>query len=176
MRTVTYGAACSLDGFIAAPDGDADWIRGGPKANAYLRDYWSNVDTVLLGRKTYEFAQSMGMGGSMPGIEASYVFSRTLSFVTGKKTQLISSSASDFVRQLKAQPGKGICLFGGGVLAQSLIESGAVDEIAVNVQPVLLGGGTPMFANANARVNLDLIESRAMDDGALLAIYRPVFS
>jgi dihydrofolate reductase len=78
MRTVTYGAACSLDGFIVGPGGALDWLLYSKDVQAYMRDYWARLDTLVMGRKTWQAAnaQSGGKGGGMKGVK-SYVFSRT---------------------------------------------------------------------------------------------------
>jgi dihydrofolate reductase len=76
MRTVTYGAASSADGFIAAADGSYDWIKFTPDAQSIMKDYWARIDTLLIGRKTWEVAKEQ-KGAGMPGVH-SYVFSRTL--------------------------------------------------------------------------------------------------
>ena len=172
MRTVTYGAACSLDGFIAAADGSIDWLHFSKDAQKVMADYWAGIDTVLMGRKTWEFAtaQAGGGGGGESSI-ASYVFSRTLRKVPAGAT-LVSSDAGEFVRQLKTRPGKGICVMGGGELARSLFEAGVIDEVGLNVHPVLLGSGVPFFRDARRRIGLDLAESRVISGGCVLMTYR----
>src|SRR5687768_2018221 len=115
MRTVTYGGATSLDMFIAGPNGAVDWIVWSDDAQTIMADYWPTIDTILMGRKTYEFAAKGGGGGEMPGI-TTYVFSRTLASAPG--ATIVSEDAGGFVRALKSQPGKGICVMGGGELAR----------------------------------------------------------
>jgi dihydrofolate reductase len=175
MRTVTYGAACSLDGFIAAADGALDWLHFSRDVQEVMAAYWSTVDAVLMGRKTWEVAaaQSGGAGdsGGLTGI-STYVFSRTLREVPGAGVHLVAGDPGDFVRDLKQQPGKGICVMGGGELAQSLLAAGVVDEVGVNIHPVLLGTGVPLFRDAGRRIALELAESRVLDGGCVLATYR----
>ncbi|WP_131683212.1 dihydrofolate reductase family protein [Pseudarthrobacter sp. YALA5] len=188
MRTVTYGAACSLDGFIAGSDGAIDWIHFSPDVEKYMIEYWSTVDAVLMGRKTWEFAAAQGMGGepgTEPGSEpdfgsnegsgipavATYVFSRTLSEAP-PGTELVTSDAVGFVSTLKQQPGKGICLMGGGELAGSLFAAGIIDEVILNVHPVLLGSGVPFFRDLQGRIGLVLKDSRELDGGCVLMVYR----
>lgn len=172
MRIVTYGAACSLDGFIAPQDGSMDWLHFSKDVQQVMGAYWQRIDTMLMGRKTWEVAIGNGSagGGGMGGI-STYVFSRTLESV-GHGATLVRDDAGEFVRKLKKQPGKGICLMGGGELAQSLIEAGVVDEIGLNVHPVLLGSGTPFFRDPGRRVQLELTESRVIDGGCVLMNYR----
>lgn len=172
MRTVTYGAACSLDGFITGPDESIDWLHNSADSDEILRRYWSQVDTIVMGRKTYDFSLTLGGAPPMPGITATYVFSRAKRTVQTPATELVTSDPGDFVRSLKARPGKGICLLGGGELAQSLIAAGVVDEIGLNVHPILLGTGTPLFRDAGHRVKLSLTENRTIDGGCVFMSYR----
>jgi len=174
MRTVTYGAACSLDGFITAADGSLDWLHFSRDVQDVMAAYWATIDTVLMGRKTWEVAAALGGGGS-GGSGASaittYVFSRTLREAPAG-ARLVSSDAGDFVRELKGQPGKGICVMGGGELACSLLEAGVIDEVGLNVHPVLLGSGVPFFRDAGRRIALELTESRVIDGGCVYSMYR----
>jgi len=172
MRTVTYGAACSLDGFIAPPDGSMDWLHFSRDVQQFMAEYWASIDTILMGRKTYDVAMAMGGagGGGSSGI-TTYVFSRTLTSV-GKGAHLVSEDAGEFVRQLKEQPGKGICVMGGGELAQSLLAAGVIDEVGMNTHPILLGSGVPLFRDPGRRVSLELAESRVIDGGCVLSTYR----
>ena len=173
MRTVTYGAACSLDGFITGPDGGMDWLHFSRDVQETTAAYWATIDTVLMGRKTWDFAAAQGGGGgggpAMAGI-TTYVFSRTLREVGGG-ARLVSGDAGEFVRELRQQPGKGICVMGGGELAESLFRAGVIDEVGLNVHPVLLGGGVPFFRDAG-RIQLELAESRVIDGGCVLSTYR----
>jgi dihydrofolate reductase len=177
MRKVTYGAACSLDGFIAAADGGLDWLHFSKDVEQAMAAYWATIDTLLMGRKTYAFAAAQGGGASADATTGSsggmttYVFSRTLTTIPGKGTHLVSTDAGEFVRSLKQQHGKDICVMGGGELAQSLLAAGVIDEVGVNVHPILLGAGTPLFRDAG-RVKLELMESRVIDGGCVLANYR----
>ncbi|HWJ15520.1 MAG TPA: dihydrofolate reductase family protein [Gemmatimonadaceae bacterium] len=172
MRTVTYGAACSLDGFITGPDENIDWLHHSADANDIMRRYWKAVDTIIMGRKTYDFSLTLGGAPPMPGIKATYVFSRTRRTLETPGMELVSSDPADFVRNLKARPGKGICLLGGGELAQPLIAAGLVDEIGLNVHPILLGSGTPLFRDAGHLVRLELTENRTIDGGCVFVNYR----
>jgi dihydrofolate reductase len=174
MRTVTYGAACSLDGFIAPLDGSMDWLHFSRDVQAFMKNYWASIDTMLMGRKTWEVAVGQGGGGgSMGGGITTYIFSRTLNSVP-RGAHLVREDAGDFVRQLKEQPGKGICVMGGGELAQSLFAAGVIDEVGLNVHPILLGSGVPLFRDAGRRIALELAESRVIDGGCVLSTYRVI--
>ena len=171
MRTVTYGAACSLDGFIAATDGRLDWLHFSRDVQQVMTDYWKTTDAVLMGRKTWEIAAAQGGSGGSPGVRG-YVFSRTLKEIANPDTELVSENAGEFVRTLKQQKGKGICVLGGGDLAKSLFDAGVIDEVGLNVHPIILGGGVPFFAPLQQRVKLKLMESRTIDGGCVLSTYR----
>ena len=170
MRTVTYGGACSLDGFLTGPDGAMDWLHFSPDVQEVVAAYWAGVDTVLMGRKTWEVAAASGGGGPGGGL-ATYVFSRTLREVP-PGVHLVASDAGGFVRRLKRQRGKGICLLGGGELARALFEADVIDEVGLNIHPVLLGSGVPVFHDAGRRIALTLVESRVLARGCVLATWR----
>ena len=181
MRTVTYSVACSLDGFIAGPDGALDWMHFSEDAQKAMAQTWSSVDAILMGRKTWDFAVShadaSGTGdaesqAAEPAGPVTYVFSRTLGEIRAPGVQLVSSGAGDFVRDLKRGPGRDIYLMGGGELAQSLFEAGVIDKVELNIHPVLLGSGVPLFRDAGRRVGLELVESRTIDGGCVLTSYR----
>jgi dihydrofolate reductase len=174
MRVVTYGAACSLDGFIADRNGGLDWLHFSKDVHQEIARYWKTVDAVLMGRKTWEVAQAKGGGGDggTTGAVKTYVFSRTLSRLEGPGVTLVSDQAGEFVRRLKEQPGKGICVMGGSDLARSLFEADVIDEVGINMHPVLLGSGVPLFLDGGRRIALTLAESRVIDGGCVLASYR----
>lgn len=177
MRDVTYGAACSLDGFIAGPNGEIDWLdvpASRDEAWTYLANFWASVDTLIMGRKTYEQTLKVADAESdrMMGGVTSYVFSRTLASVSGKNVHLVRDDAAGVVRELKAKTGKRIWLFGGGEFAQSMFAADLVDEISINVIPVLLGAGARLFGDPGKRVPLEQTESRALGGGCTLMRYR----
>lgn len=178
MRDVIYGAACSLDGFITGPNGEIDWLHFSKDVQQYMAEFWPTLDTLLMGRKTYEQvlkyedAGSGGNSGMMSSIVASYVFSRTLTEVRGRNTHLVRENAADFVRNLKTQPGKRICLFGGGDFAGSMFAAGLVDEVGINIHPILLGAGTPLFVDPGRRVEFALKNVRPLSGGCVMLQYR----
>ena len=171
MRKVVYSAACSLDGFIAGPNGEIDWLHFSADVRDEMSRLWPEVDTVLMGRKTWEFASANAHGSGGTGGPRSYVFSRTLTKLPAKGPDLVRDDAAGFVRGLKAQPGKTILLMGGSRLAAALFAGGAIDEVSMNVHPVLLGSGTPFFADAGVRTLLRLDRCRAIDGGCVLSSY-----
>ena len=172
MRKLTFGGATSLDNYLARPDGAVDWLLWGEEAAAIMGDFWTNVDTVLMGRKTYEVAAKSGQGGGDPGGIASYVFSRTLADGAAPGATVVRDDAAGFVRRLKGQPGKDICLMGGGDLARTLFEAGLIDEVGFNVHPLLLGAGVPALHPMSRQIDLELKECRAFKNGCVYVLYR----
>jgi dihydrofolate reductase len=172
MRKVTFGGANSLDNYFARTDHAMDWLLWSDEAAAVMADYWKTIDTVLMGRKTYEVALRSGQGGgAYPGIQT-YVFSRTLPPGSAAGATIISADAVAFVRELKQRDGKDICLMGGGDLARPLFEAGLIDEIGFNIHPVLLGSGIPLFHPMSRQIDLELQECRAFKNGCVLVTYR----
>ena len=170
MRKVTFGGANSLDNYLARPDHRVDWLKWGKEATAVTSAFWKTIDTVVMGRKTYEAARRGG-GGGYPGVK-NYVFSRTLAESEGGEVTLVRSDAAEFVRALKRQEGKGICVMGGGELARSLLEAGLIDEIGFNIHPVLIGAGIPLFHPMRRQIDLELKECRAFENGCVYVLYR----
>jgi dihydrofolate reductase len=143
VRRVRYQVATSLDGYIAGPKGEADWIVMDPEID--FEAHFAQFDTVLIGRRSFEvLTGGKKKGGAMPGMKT-FVFSRTLRQRDYPKVTIVAEYAEETVAGLRAEPGKDIWLFGGGLLFRSLIDAGLVDTVEVAVMPVLLGGGIPLF-------------------------------
>ena len=142
----------SLDGYIAGPKGEADWIVMDPDID--FESMFSRYDTMLMGRKSYEAAQGQGGGGGMSGMPV-FVFSRTLR-QDDCRGVTVSDDPKKTVTELKAQPGKDIWLFGGGELFGSFLRMGLVDSVEIAVIPVLLGRGIPMVSGLDVHTRLKL--------------------
>ena len=171
MRKVTYGGAISMDGFLAGPDESIDWIRQSEESRAMIAESFRGVDAMLMGRKTFEFAQRVGGGPPMTGV-TTYVFSRTMKELPeGAAGELVNEDVADFVRHLKAAEGGNILVMGGGELGSALIDAGLVDEIGFSIHPVLLGGGAPAFLPFSRRFDLQLVEARSNDTGCVTVRY-----
>jgi len=181
MRIVTYGGAVSLDGFLAGADGSIDWLHFSKDVQQVMTDYWKDVDTILMGRKTYLVSVAQRRPSAKKPAKnpkrkepamRTYVFSRTLKSIDDPGVELVAADAAAFVRDLKRRPGKCICLMGGGELAQPLLAAGLVDEIGLNIHPILLGTGIPTFRDPGHRVRLTLTECRQLVGGCILARYK----
>ena len=171
MRKVVYGGACSLDGYLARPDGAVDWLIFDDEVADLLKDGWSRFDTMLMGRMTYEVAMANAQDAPDVGPIETYVFSTTLSPDDCKGATLVSNGAADLVRSLKETEGKDICLMGGGILATSLFDAGVIDEVGFSIHPVLLGDGIPSFHRMVRQADLELIESRSLRNGCVYVLY-----
>ena len=141
-RRLRYQVAASLDGFIAGPHGEYDWIVM-DRAIDFAALY-KEFDTAVMGRKTYQMMTAQGGNGAMPGLEV-VVFSRTLPAATHRGVRIYNDDPRDVVAALKAKPGRDIWLFGGGSLFRSLLDARLVDTVEVAVMPVLLGAGIPLL-------------------------------
>ena len=183
MRSVTFSMNVSLDGYIAAPDGDISWtppdeevfrshideVRGigtyliGRRLYETMR-YWETVDQATLDGSRLEWA---GLWNGIPKV----VFSTTLSDVGGA-ARLASGGVADEIERLRAAPGEGAIAVGGPTLAAEAAALGLIVEYRVRVYPVLLGGGVPFFPRAERRVGLELVEHRTFGSGVVYLRYR----
>jgi dihydrofolate reductase len=167
-----FHVATSLDNYIARKDGAIDWILGGEEGSSAMTELWQNVDTVVMGRKTYEPVLKSGTAfPTYPGVK-NYVFSRTLKESSDANVELIREDAAEFVRKLKTEDGKDIFVLGGGLFAKSLFEAGLIDEVGLNIHPILLGSGTPLFNEMNYQIDLQLLECKTFKNGCVSVAYR----
>jgi dihydrofolate reductase len=170
MRRVRLSVAVSVDGYIAGPNGESDWIVMDPDID--FGALMGAFDTVLLGRKTYEAARRQG-AGAMPG-KQTFVFSRTLR-QEECPGETLSSDPAETVTALRRAPGKDLWLFGGGELFRSMLELGLVDAVELAVIPVLLGGGLPLLPQRAKQAGLRLVRHRLYPKTGTLALeYEPV--
>ena len=153
MRRIRYGVAMSLDGFIAGPNGEADWIVMDPDFD--FAAMMAQFDTYLMGRRTYEVASAGGPGGGSQS--TTVVVSRTMKAADHPGIEVVADDLESRVRALREGPGKDIWLFGGGDLCRSLIDLGLVDTVEVGIMPVLLGQGIPVVQPLARPAKLKLI-------------------
>lgn len=173
MRKITFGGANSLDNYFARPDHSVDWLMWSKEAAEIMTEYWQTIDTILMGRKTYEVGLKLSAGqiNPYPNIK-SYVFSRTLPASQDNAVEIVNADAAEFVRDLKKQQGKDIMLMGGGDFAKTLFEAELIDELGFCIQPVILGAGIPLFHEMKRQINLALIECRPFKNGCVYVTYR----
>jgi dihydrofolate reductase len=169
MRRVRYSVAASLDGYIADADGRFDWIPEDQTVD--FAALFARVDTILLGRRSFELVRRAGAPGWGPNMRV-YVFSRTLRPADYPDVAVVGGNSREVVAGLRAEPGEGeIWLFGGGQLFSSLLAAGQVDAVEVTIVPVLLGGGVPLAAPGINRTKLVLHHTHQYPTGMVSLIY-----
>ena len=166
MRRIIYSVAASLDGFIAGPNGEFDWITMDPDID--FSEIFQRFDTILVGRRTFEPMASAGRA-TMPGMKT-FVFSHTLGSIDDPDVTLVSDDADEVLTRLRSEPGKDIWLFGGGSLFQSLVSAGWVDAVGVAVMPVMLGSGVPLLAATSGRVELRYVKQEVLEKTGIISL------
>jgi dihydrofolate reductase len=168
MRQLVYSVAASLDGFIAGPKGEFDWIIQDPTMD--FGEIFGHFDTLVMGRHCYESILREGRSPKEFGMRA-YVASTTLDPARHRDVTIVGSNLAATVAELKRASGKEIWLFGGGKTFRSLLDAGLVDRVDVSVIPVLLGGGIPLVSEGH-RWPLQFKDSRTFPSGIVSLTYR----
>lgn len=166
-RKIIAYIATSADGYIARPDGNVDWLnrpmpKGGYGMNAFAR----SIDTILWGRKTYDFAAKMGGVGAYGKVKH-YAFSRQPPSDPLPGVDFVSDSIPEFVGKLRAVRGKDIWMMGGAGIIASFLDAGGIDEFSIHVIPVMIGEGIPLVAPRHRDIPLELISARSFPDGVV---------
>ena len=165
-RRVIVHIATSADGYIARSDGDLEWLtsRPAPKGFYGMDAFMRSVDTMVLGRKTYEV--SLRMGAKFDSQSRTLVFSRHLPPADAPSgVEFVNEAIGPTVRRLREQPGKDIWLMGGGEIIASFLDAQAIDEFVISVVPVFIGEGIPLIARRHRHVPLELRSIERFDDG-----------
>ena len=189
MRKIITTTWVTLDGYIAGPNGEMDWIGEiyDEAMGIYETDLISSADTLLLGRVTYQ-----SFAGSWPHVpdnpnasegEKVYarllnamrkiVFSRTLESVEWNNSTLLKEVVPEEIQQLKQEPGRDMVIYGSASIVQTLTNHGLIDEYQVLVHPVILGSGKPLFQDIKNQVKLKLVNSRTHPSGVAVLTYQP---
>ena len=166
-RRVRYYVAVSLDGFIAGPKGEFDWII--TDSGFDFETHFKQFDTFLLGRRTFEMTRQAGAPG-MPEGTQTIVFSRTLR-QSDYPDVTITSEVADTISELKKKPGKDVWLFGGGTLFRSVLDAGLIDTVELAVIPILLSQGVPLLAAGARSPALQLTSTKSLPTGTVLLSY-----
>ena len=177
-RKIIVYIATSADGYIARPNGDVEWLNRHPDKYDYgMRAFYPTIDTILLGRKTYDWAlaywKKKGVkDGMFDKKVTNYVFSRK----PGKKkavagAEFVSEPVKAFARRLRQSPGKHIWMMGGGELIASFLDAGQIDEFDIHIMPVFIGRGIPLIAPHHRDIPLRLHSSRKFPDGVVRLRY-----
>jgi dihydrofolate reductase len=179
MRKIIYLIHMSLDGFVAGPNGEMDWIGYNEELEHYVHALHHTTDAAIYGRVTYQMMESYwpsvltnpsSAGGDLAHAQwldraTKIVFSRSLQSVEWKNTVLIHDNIKEEMTKIKQQPGKNLWLIGSPSIGQAFMQHGLIDEYWINVNPVVLGSGKPLFAGMNKTLNLKLLESRTFGGG-----------
>ncbi len=167
MRKVVLFIASSLDGYIATTSGGVDWLF--TDQDYGYADFFAGVDTVLMGRRTYEQALSFGEY-PYKGTQG-FVFSRTRKVERDENVIFISGDLASFVEGLKSGTGKNIWLVGGSEVIQSFMSHDLIDEFVISVHPIILGDGIPLFRAPLPMRKLSFKHCRAFDTGLVQLTY-----
>jgi dihydrofolate reductase len=166
MRRVRYQVACSLDGFIAGPADDFDWIV--PEPTFDFGALYAQFDTLLMGRRTYEVVR--GMSDPFRGKQI-IVASRSLDPAACPGVEVVSGGLRARVLELREEEGRDIWLYGGGALFAQMLEWDLVDSVEPAIIPVLLGAGIPFLSGPAQRRNLTLERHQVYPSGMVLLEY-----
>jgi dihydrofolate reductase len=189
MRRVIVSNSISLDGFASGPNGELDWFayKGflkGTELGKYTRTLLTSVDSILLGRQTYEEFSSRWptRTDDDPVITErmnnlpKFVFSRSLKQVAWGNwgtAKLVKEDAATALNKMKKEPGKDMVILGSFTLVSALMKAGLIDEFQLMVYPVVLGNGRPEFKDLNERYSLNLINVKQFKSGAVELVYQP---
>lgn len=178
LRKLFWQMMVTLDGFMEGPNRELDWHVVDEDFNRHVTDMLSSIDAILLGRVTYQLFA--GYWPSSTDREAhkmndlpKIVFSRTLDRVEWKNSSLVKEVVSEEVARLKPQPGNDLAMFGSADLASTFMRLGLIDEFRIFVNPVVLGGGTPMFKDIQDRTALTLVKTKTLSSGVVILYYQP---
>lgn len=173
QRKIIVHIATSTDGYIARPDGDLEWLtsRPAPKDFYGINAFMKTVDTMLLGRKTYE--ASLRMGAKFPSKGRYIVFSRHARPADAPSNlEFVNDEIGPFISRLREQPGKNIWMMGGGDLIASFLDEHAIDEFVINVMPVFIGDGIPLIGRRHRHTPLELQSVERFENGVVQLHYR----
>ena len=174
-RKLVYYVAMTVDHFIARED---ETIEGFATEGHAITDYLNSLrdyDTVLMGRRTYEWGYQFGVQAGQPvptyAHMMQYVFSKTMEAYNHPQLRVIPDDPADFVRELKTSSGGAIYLCGGGQLAGYLLQNGLVDELILKINPVVFGSGIPVFGDLDSEFMLSLLDAKVYRNGVIFLHY-----
>jgi len=185
MRKVIFLMHISLDGLVAGPNGEMDWLVYNDELEKYAHALHDSTDAVIYGRVTFQMMEGYfptlldnpeSEGGDLKHAQyldkvTKYVFSKTLTSSDWKNTVFIHDNLAEEMKRIKEQPGKDLWLLGSPMLAQEFMRLGLIDEYWLTLNPVILGNGKPLFAGLDNQINLKLLESRSLPGGMVVLRY-----
>jgi len=186
MRNLIFFMHTSLDGFVAGPNGEMDWIKVDDSMFDFVATMTAQADTALYGRVTYEMMQSYWPNaGEQPNASkhdkehsawynkvSKVVLSRTIHETGLHNTKVIGDQLSENINKIKQQDGKNILIFGSPRASQSLLNEGLIDEFWLFVNPIILGKGMPLFKDITGTTKLKLVESKTFASGVIALHYK----
>jgi dihydrofolate reductase len=175
-RQIIVYIATSADGYIARPNGDVEWLNRLPRKSDYgMRAFYSSIDTILFGRKTYDWALAYQRKHRTPSIfdknVANYIFSRKPPMKVAPGVEFVTEPVKTFARQLRKKPGKHIWMMGGGEIIASFLDAGEIDQFDIHVIPVFIGKGIPLIAPRHRDIPLRLRSVKRYPDGVVRLRY-----
>ena len=174
MRNIVYYVASSIDGFISRPDQSIEGFVGESEGVVkYLEDL-RNFDTVIMGRRTYEFGYRYGLQPGQPAYPhmQHYIFSGSLNFDSHHNNVHVCVPDLDIIKKLKEDRGTDIYLCGGGDFAGWLLDNEQIDILKLKLNPLILGRGIRLFGNSTKDVQTEVIESILYDQGLQVITYK----
>jgi len=168
-RRVRLFIAASLDGYIAGPKGGIDWLFHDQDYG--YTDFAASVDTVLMGRKSYEALLALVDDWQLPEHLAQWVFTRHPERFDDERVTFTARPPADVVERIRRKKGKHLWLLGGGALVKAFLDDRLIDEMMVAIHPIVLGRGIPLFPPGTRRTGLRLTDSRAYDSGLVMLRY-----
>ncbi|HIK09976.1 MAG TPA: dihydrofolate reductase [Oscillatoriaceae cyanobacterium M33_DOE_052] len=172
MKKVCLFIAASLDGYIARKNGDIDWLF--TDQDYGTSDFMAGIDTVVMGRKTYE--QVLGFGEYPYQGKAGFVVSQTRAGETDDNVEFIGGDLKEFINQLRHQPGQDIWLVGGGEIIYHFLRWGLVDELILSVHPIILGDGIPLIYRDSELATVLELKNIITYDSGLVQMYYSIVS
>jgi len=174
MNKIVYYVAISLDGFISGEDGDVSGFTAqGKGVQQYLNDL-KKFETVIMGRKTYEFAYDFGLKPGAPPYPhmQHYIFSKKLVFDSAEdNVHVVSDFNLEEIKKIKGSSKTDIYLCGGGQFAGWLLDNEKIDILKLKINPLILGKGTKMFGESNKSYQLKLVDTANYEDGLIISSY-----
>jgi dihydrofolate reductase len=171
-RKVILYIASSLDGYIAKPNDDLSFlsiVQQDGEDYGYS-DFVKTVDTVILGRKTYDWV--MTQVPEFPHADKnSFIITRTARPSIGK-TNFYSGKLKDLISKLKAEQGKNIFIDGGAEIVNELLKENLIDEFIISVIPIIVGNGTKLFKDGRPELKLELVSTKQFDKGLTQLHYK----
>ena len=169
-RKIIVSIATSADGYIARPDGNVDWLdRPKPPGFYGMAEFFKTIDTILWGRKTFDFG--VEQGGGFDAKIKNYVFTHHRPKKTPKGVEFVNEPVGPFAQRLRATPGKDIWMMGGGEIIASFLDAGEIDEFIIHVIPVFIGEGIPLIAPRHRELELKLLSVGDYPDGVVRLHY-----